>query len=189
MKKNLIFLALLYWLPLALAITLLSGLVYAAVQQDMRQGANDPQIQMAEDAARVLSRGESPASLPFGAPVDIASSPAPFMIVFDDAGRPLASSALLHGAVPSLPPGVLAFAKAYGEDRVTWQPEPDVRQAMVVAPYTSIASSGFVAAGRSLREVERRERRLTEQVFLAWMITLGSTLIAVVVLTWLKRHL
>jgi hypothetical protein len=39
------------WLPLAVAITILAGLVYATVQQSLRQGANDPQIQLAEDTA------------------------------------------------------------------------------------------------------------------------------------------
>jgi hypothetical protein len=44
-----------FWLPLAAAVTMLSGLVYIAVQQNMRIGANDPQIQLAEDAARALA--------------------------------------------------------------------------------------------------------------------------------------
>jgi len=39
------------WLPLAIVIKLLCGLVYVAVQQEVRLSANDPQIGMAEDLA------------------------------------------------------------------------------------------------------------------------------------------
>jgi hypothetical protein len=46
-----------HWLPLAALTTALCGLVYLAVQQALRQAANDPQIQMAEDAAYILSQG------------------------------------------------------------------------------------------------------------------------------------
>ncbi len=42
------------WLPLAIAITLLCGLVHVAVQQEVRLSANDPQIGMAEDLAAVI---------------------------------------------------------------------------------------------------------------------------------------
>ena len=44
------------WVPLTIGTTLLCGLVYLATQQSIRQGANDPQIQMAEDAAAALVR-------------------------------------------------------------------------------------------------------------------------------------
>ena len=40
-----------HWLLVAIVVTVLVGLLYAAVQQDLRQGANDQQIQMSEDAA------------------------------------------------------------------------------------------------------------------------------------------
>src|SRR5665811_516764 len=62
------------WLPLAVAITLLSGLIYGAVQQVLRQDANDPQIQMAQDTAAALTAGAAPESLASATPVDIALS-------------------------------------------------------------------------------------------------------------------
>ncbi len=43
-----------HWLPLALVIVAMSGLVYLAVQQALRLSANSPQVQMAEDAAAAL---------------------------------------------------------------------------------------------------------------------------------------
>jgi hypothetical protein len=49
--------ALKVWFVLAVVTTVLSGLIYLAVQQSYRQSANDPQIQMAEDGAAALENG------------------------------------------------------------------------------------------------------------------------------------
>ena len=51
------------WIPLAVVITCLSGLIYLTVQQDIRIGANDPQIQIAEDLTNQLSSGQNPQNL------------------------------------------------------------------------------------------------------------------------------
>ncbi len=53
-------------------------------------------------------------------------------------------------------------ASRVGEDRITWQPEPGIRSAVVVVHYTG-ATPGYVMAGRSLREVEWRIDRLSGQ--------------------------
>ena len=140
------------WAPLALASIGLTFLVYLVFQQAGRMGANDPQIQMAEDAAARLEGGASPAEVVPADTVEISTSLAPFVVVFDPGGAVLASSAELHGAAPALPDGVLAYAQTHGEDRITWQPEPGVRMAAVVVPYPG----GAVLAGRPLREVESR---------------------------------
>jgi hypothetical protein len=166
------------WLPLAIVITAFSGLVYLAVQQVLRQDANDPQIQMAEDAAAALARGETVASVLPAGQVDVAQSLAPFVIVFDDAGTPVASSGQLHGQTPVIPAGVFDYVRQHGEDRITWQPEPGVRIASVIVGYTG-TSSGFVLAGRSLREVEKRESQAQTEAGLAWIVTLLGSLIVV----------
>src|SRR5207245_10626154 len=63
------------WVPIAVAVTGLTVVVYSAVQQDLRQGGNDPQIQMAEDAAARLNAGAmSGAVIPEGEPTDRADS-------------------------------------------------------------------------------------------------------------------
>jgi hypothetical protein len=49
--------ALAFFLPVAVLATLCCGLVCTAVQQDLRIGANDPQLQVAEDAAQALDAG------------------------------------------------------------------------------------------------------------------------------------
>lgn len=48
------------WLPMAVVITVLAGLVYLNIQQAYRLGADDPQIQMAEDGASALAAAEAP---------------------------------------------------------------------------------------------------------------------------------
>ena len=45
------------WLPLAATVTLVCFIVYGTVQQTYRSNANDPQVQMAEDAVSALERG------------------------------------------------------------------------------------------------------------------------------------
>lgn len=166
------------WLPLAIVTTAVCLLVAGAVQQDLRQGADDPQIQMVEDAAAALADGQSPDAVLPAKPVDVAQSLAPFVIVFDPQGHPRSSSGRLAGEVPALPSGVFAGAREHGEDRLTWQPAPGVRIASVVVPVAG-GSAGFVLAGRSLREVEKREDQLNSEVVLVWLAALGGSLVAV----------
>jgi hypothetical protein len=172
-----------YWIPIAIAITGLSALVYLAVQQDIRQSANDPQIQMAEDAALALTNGAEPnLILPKGL-IDLSTSTYPYMVIFNDQGQPIAASAWLYGHMPTLPVGVFAFTKKYGQDRFTWQPRAGVRSAVVVVHYNG-QNPGFVLAGRSLREVEIREDRLFLEVLALWLFTLVCTLGSVIILSY-----
>jgi hypothetical protein len=167
-----------HWLPLAIVTTLLCGLVYMAVQQSLRMGANDPQIQMAEDAAVALAAGGKPESVLPAARVDISTSLAPFLVVYNSAGEPLASSGLLHGTVPLLPHGVFAYTHQKGEDRVSWQPEPGIRMAAVLVAYEG-SQPGFILSARSLREVETRESQTEQITGIAWLVTLAGSLIIV----------
>lgn len=187
------------WLPLAVAITGLSGLIYLAVQQDMRQSANDPQIQIAEDAAVLLTNGVSPAEIvPSGKAVDIAVSLFPWVAVYNSSGTPLGSSGLLNNAPPKLPVGLFdttswggffgskTYTTAGGEEtRVTWQPDPSVRQALVLV---ATKDGNFVASGRSLSVVEEREDTLTRNVFLAWAVTMFGSLIFALLSVFLRER-
>jgi hypothetical protein len=169
------------WLPLALLLTVAAGMVYVAVQQDMRHSANDPQIQLAEDAARALSSGAAPQTVAATAAADIAQSISPFVAVFDANGKAVASSGLLHGQMPVLPSGVFDSVRTQGEDRVTWQPEPGVRVAAVVTAYSG-TPSGFVMAARSLRETERRVDQLGQLIGAAWLAGMAGMTVLVVVM-------
>jgi hypothetical protein len=163
------------WLPIAGVAAAPCLLVYAAVQQALRESANDPQIQMAEDAAASFASGTVPQSLAPAATIDISRSLAPFLIFYDDSGKVLASSASLHSEMPSPPPGVFDYVRQHAEERVTWQPEPGVRIASVIIRVGG-PQYGFVLAGRSLREVEKREARLMTQAGAALLFTLGLSL-------------
>jgi hypothetical protein len=167
------------WLPLAVVITAMCGLVYVAVQQVLRQTANDPQIQMAEDAAAALESGAAVESVVPPEKTAIEGSLAPFVMVFNDQGEVVGSSAQLHGQVPRLPTGVLDYVRSHGEDRVTWQPEPGVRIAAVIVRSQG-AQPGFVLAGRSLREVEVREDNAQLEAAAAWFVTMAVSLAAVI---------
>ena len=163
------------WLPLGIATAGLCALVYLTVQQSLRMGANDPQIQMAQDAASQLNAGASVESVVPSTKVELADSLAPFVIVFDKSGKVLASSATLHGAIPTYPAGVLEYVRQNGQDRVTLQPETGVRMATVVAAY----QNGFVVAGRSLTEIEKRESQVESLSGLAMLGIWAATLIVI----------
>ena len=166
------------WLPIAAVTTALCGLVYVAVQQVLRHSANDPQIQMAEDAAQALARDGTIETVLPAAKIEIAQSLAPFLTIFNTAGEPLASSGVLHGEPLHLPPGVFNYVRQHGEERVTWQPERGVRMASVVVRFDG-AKPGYVLAGRSLREVEKREAQVGFQAGVAWLFIVGASLVLV----------
>ncbi len=155
-------------------ITLIYGTIYATVQQSYRQSANDPQIELAEDITQMLETGIEPSSVIIGTKIDIdiARSLAPYVTIFDQSGTPIVSTGLLDNQMPTLPYGVFEHAQKSGENRITWQPREGVRSATVIVPFTGKTISGFVLAGRSLREVEHRVARLTLCIFLAWAVTM-----------------
>ena len=154
-------------LAAAAAVTIATMYVYAAVQQTYRSGANDPQVQLAGDTAAALRAGvQPPVAIPPGT-VDLTSSLASFVIVYDAANRPLAGSGSLEGSVPVPPAGVLALARQHGWHSITWMPRRRVRIAAVLRGVDD-GSGRVVLAGRSLREVEERESRLLVMTALAW---------------------
>lgn len=187
LTKSQFFSVLKIWIPLAVVTTGLCGLIYLAVQQDIRIGANDPQIQIAEDVARQISTGENPLAFIPPIKVEISESLANYIIIFDDKQKIIGSSAVLDGKTPTMPSGVLDQTKVTGETRFTWQPRTGVRSAVVV-DYFKGASNGYVLVGRSLREIENREDNLEFIVFLAWVITLATSLAATVYLSKLKQN-
>jgi len=164
------------WLPMAFIITAMCAVVYLVVQQVLRQGANDPQIQMAEDAATILAAGGSAESVLPAGKIELTRSVAPFIVVFNESGNPIASSALLNGEMPILPAGVFDYVRQHGEDRITWQPQPGVRMATVVVN-SNANGSGFVMAGRSLREVEKRVDQLSMETGILWLLTILGSLV------------
>ncbi len=163
--------------PLGLVVIMLTSLIYIVVQQDVRTAANDPQIQIAEDLAIRFEGGESPEFLNTMPKIDIARSLATYASAYDSSGKLSASNAVLDGKTPTVPSGVLEYAKTHGTHTVTWQPRTGVRSAVVVVRYEG-GSSGYAVVGRSLREVEKREEQLTLQIGLGLFAMLGILLAA-----------
>jgi hypothetical protein len=156
-------------------VTVIFGATYATVQQSYRTAANDPQIQIARDINTRLYQSK-PVDNFFADTIDIAESLSAFAVLYDAGGKPLRSSGYLDGRMPELPVGVFDFTKAYGEHDVTWQPRDSVRVAMVIVSSNS-SPVGFVAAGRSLQEVEVREHDLVTMVFTGWLLCIGLVLL------------
>ena len=155
------------WLPIAAAVTGLAGMVYGVGQQNMRSSADDVPLALAWRTAAHLDGGTSPDAVLPADQVDLANSLEPFVLVFDTNGRLLASSATLHGNIPPYPPGVFDTVRARGQNHVTWQPEPGVRNATVAVPW----QGGFVVAGRSLELSEQHIDQVALIVGLGWFAT------------------
>jgi hypothetical protein len=183
--KGTIFEPVLWWLYSAIAVTGLCGILYVSVQQSFRQNLDDPQIQIAEDAAQALEVGELPAAVvPRTPPVDLRDSLSSWVAVYDSSRKPLESSGVLDNAPPVPPEGtfnsstwtasktyVIPFGK---ETRFTWQAAPDVRQATVLIVLDKSAGSAkYIAVGRNMREIESRITDVGDKIFIAWLVILA----------------
>lgn len=190
----------LFWLLSCFLVTLFCGLVYASTQQILRQDANDPQIQIAEDYAAVLNTGENSVDVIPKDSVNLNRSLSPFVMIFDKDGKLLASNADIKNGAPTPPQGVfdadyttkdlvtlkkqLSGENTGAEKIFTWQPAPDVRLASVLVKY----NSGFVLSGRSLREVEIRENQMFRFALIAWILGIGVSTFAFFILAPLFRN-
>ena len=148
-------------------VTAIFGTIYLVAEQNYRQSANDPQIQLAEDAALVLDHGAQP-QWTASNQIDAGTSLAPFITIYSATGTPVASSGLIGGQMPALPAGVFDSVKARGEDRITWQARGGLRYAAVVVVY----KNGYILAARSLREIEKRESALDVEVGVPWAVSI-----------------
>ena len=164
--------------------------LYAIPQQVLRQGLNDPQIQLADDLVVRLEQGAAPVEAVPAGSVDMARSLAPFVIAYDEQGHPLASQAQLNGGIPAPPKGVFDYVRQHGEERVSWQPilgnARGVRIAAVVQRVGG-AHPGFALAGRNMREVEAREDQVGQMAGLTWIGMMGLILAGTAVFGWYTR--
>jgi hypothetical protein len=174
--KDRVLAALRYWIPLAVVTTGLVGLVYLAVQQDLRMGANDVPAQIAQDASAAIAKGAEPFTVTGQEDVDISASLGAWSLVYDDAGKVVAGTPVLDGKQAVPPAGVFTVAKTSGEDRVTWQPRTGVRQAVVAVRIAG--GKGVVMAGHSLRETEAHVDQLTRDSGLALLVILIASFVA-----------
>lgn len=176
-----------HWLPIGIIAVGLSGLLYATVQHNYRSSLNDPQIQWAEDGAAALAAGRVPEEIvPRGVLIEAEKSLAPFIAVYDKDGTPLEASATIDNLPPKPPIGVFEYAKKYGGNRVTWQPNQSTRIALVVKYVPE--KDWFVAAGRNMREVERRELDLSAKIAIGLVLILIGSFILDALGDWWRRR-
>ncbi len=175
------------WLLSLAIVSIVCLLVAVAVQQSYRQGANDPQIQIAEDMAAAFQNNQFTdetlkssfeSFVPTKMQVDIGSSLSPWIQVYNESGEVADSSAILSDSqsIPHIPKSIFVTQgfspgspESHAEDRVTWQPQKGIRQAIVVTKFSGL-KSGYIVAGRSLREVEVREGKLNGMIVVAWIL-------------------
>jgi len=173
-------------LMLAALATVLALAFYAIPQQVLRQGANDPQLELAGNAALRLQAGAPAAQVIATNPADrvnMAESLSPFLIAFDEQGHVTASAAQLNGATPAPPPGVFDYARTHSEERLTWQPQPGVRLATVIR---HLPSGGFVLSARNMREIEAREAQMGQMARFLWLAMLAIVALGTFLFGWLR---
>lgn len=169
------------WIPLAVAISAIYFAVYVITQQTIRVSANDPQIALSEYIANEIAVGRNAENfLPFH--TELSQSISPFVIIYDGDGHVILSTATLYGEMPQVPEGVLMYAKTNTQNRITWQPQKGIREAIVVT-YFKGKTSGYILAGRSLRETEKREDMALKLSALGWIGTLFASLVATFLFT------
>ncbi|MFO0704634.1 MAG: hypothetical protein U0517_01485 [Candidatus Andersenbacteria bacterium] len=168
------------WIPLGLAIILVTGLLYATVQQVYRRSADDPQVQIVQELARDLAAGQDPTALDAGKKLDLTETSAPFVILYDKDGKVMASTVTLNNNPAIVPSGALHETDNGQQNRITWQPQDGVREALVIEHYKTQdgKAEGYIVVGRSLKEIEAREADLMTMLALGLGVTLITTLVA-----------
>jgi len=72
-----------------------------------------------------------------------------------------------------------------GPNKLTWQPQRGVRIAAVVVRFSG-SLSGYILAGRSMTEGERLISKFFYFAFGAWILSLSSSLVLIILLNFLK---
>jgi len=137
---------------------------FIVYQFALKQPANHPQVEVADAAVARLNAGADPSSVVPANQVEIGS-PDLYVMVLDSNRTVLATSAHLNGETVVPPAGVFDYVRDHGDDRVTWQPAPGVRSAIVVESFRG----GFVVAGRTLSDSENLEGPLVRTAIAAWL--------------------
>ena len=155
--------------------------IYIVMQQAIRQEANFASLQLAEQARQDIKNGQGINQLIGQNTTEINSlSTTPFIIALDSNLNIVASSATLDGKMPSIPKGVITATKTQtsttdGANKITWQPETGVRQAIVAITTKDLVSSNnkiaYIVTGQSLRLSENLVGQLGYQVFFGYLAT------------------
>lgn len=151
-------------------VTALSLLVFVTAQQVIRQLGYFPEDTLAHDLGAALATGKDPSLLVPDRDEDVGSLQSPFLVVYNDKMEAVASTGLLNGARPRPPIGTFDKARTTGENRFTWQPDPDHRFAVVMLRFEGTGASGYVLGARSLLGTERLIILIGKLVLTAWFL-------------------
>jgi hypothetical protein len=160
-------------------ITIILGVVYIAVQQNYRSGANDPQMQLAYAIRDQLQKGKSIEMYFQKDTIDLQKSLSVFVASYDENGSPIQSNGLIDGKLPQIPLSVIRYVKMHKEDWITWQPRKNIRLATGILATGSTPVS-FIAVGRSLKNVEDRVSNLITMIGIGWTLCF-----VIILLNWL----
>ncbi len=172
MMKSLFAMRVFRFIPFAGLSIAVFLVIYISGQQIYRTNANDPQIQMADDASRFLNRGGKPSELlSQTSRVDLLTSLLPFIAIYDSTGKLIGTNAFFDSTPISIPATAITSAKEGKQNRITWQAKNGIRSALVVNYFTQGPVFGYVAVGRALKEIENRISDLGKICFFAWIAT------------------
>lgn len=151
--------------------TMTVAIVFSLIlaQQALRLSANETITQLSEDTSGALEAGTAATLLASPTPVRIDKSLAPYVIITNTDGAVVASSGQLNGTSPVPSLDTLQSSTSNGIAYVSWLPNGATRQAIVIKPYHGPSGSGFVVAGRSLREIEKSNDVFLQLAIIAWI--------------------
>ena len=176
------------WIVLAAVSTALAGLGYVVTQQTIRMSANLDPLKATLQIKDILKQGVDPSRIIPPTQLELKDNYSVFAAVFDEKGNALSSSVMVDGKTPNLPAGLFENAKMKGENKFTWEPKSNLREAAVVVPYnaevtegtSTKATSGFILSGQPLTEYEKNIEVIMRLAVAAW----GFCLVLSFILCW-----
>jgi len=165
-----------------LSVTIGGGLLlfgYVGMQQSLRMGLNDPQLQIAQDIASKLNQEATVGSVIPPTFVDESHSLASFVTIVDNNANVLASSGKIADRVPLPPTSSFPDSQKRGNNWFTWQHD-GVRDAAVIVPYGN--HTGYVLVARSMSQVENIIGHIT---MLAGMTLVGILITPALILLFI----
>jgi hypothetical protein len=161
------------WIGYVAILVVVFSAIQATIQQSVRNDANSPQIQIAQDMASALDDGKRPDTLVSGK-VDMSKSLATFVNIYDVSGNLVIGSGYVGDQIPTAPIGILSSSSGKDYNAATWQPSDGVR----VAAVTVAAEKYYVLAGRSLKEVEKNIANAFQISLAAGVISMSVLVLA-----------
>lgn len=167
-----------FWISLMFVITFTCSLVYLAIQQSIRMGANEIPAQFTAETLIKLENGQSAESSVPAEKTDVLKSLNAFVMVYDKNKNLIGTSGITGSEKISYPKSALDYLEKNGESRVTWQPKSGLRFATVAIKY----DNGYIVAARSLLETENLIGIIGKLVIAAWLSCIAFSVFALCII-------